>query len=285
MNSSKWVGGAISGWLLGAAAVCPGGAVTVETFDLRADWSEASNPNGRWSYLEGGNPLPFVASWQSTLGGWGVAQPGWARSENGNNRLPFWFRSNGSEQFARDFLAGDIVVHSTDAANGVGQGLAGVEWRAPARGRVSLTGGVWMGRDIGRGNVWRLFVNSTQVRIGVIESGDVYSRANPYLLVDGTGASPLTDLPIGCGGTVRLDFERTTVAGDFVGVDLSGVFTPAPCAGDINGDGAVTTPDLTTLLGQFGQTGAGLCADLNGDGSVNTADLVLFLGRFGGTCP
>lgn len=51
--------------------------------------------------------------------------------------------------------------------------------------------------------------------------------------------------------------------------------------GDLNNDGAVTTPDLTLFLGQFGQTGAALAADFNCDGFVGTPDLVLFLGSFG----
>src|SRR3954468_1027624 len=62
--------------------------VSATTYDLKAQWSDASNPNGVWTYREGTNALPHVASWQSTLGGWSSAQPGWARSENGNNRLP-----------------------------------------------------------------------------------------------------------------------------------------------------------------------------------------------------
>ncbi|MFM9958900.1 MAG: hypothetical protein ACKVZJ_12585 [Phycisphaerales bacterium] len=58
-----------------------------------------------------------------------------------------------------------------------------------------------------------------------------------------------------------------------------------PCLGDLNGDNAVNTADLTLLLGQFGQSGpCGVSRDLDGDLGVNTADLTLFLGRFGTTC-
>ncbi|MBN8644442.1 MAG: hypothetical protein J0L61_04275 [Planctomycetes bacterium] len=261
------------------------GAVFVETFDIQNEWSNASNPTGRWSYLEGSNPLPPVAWWQSSLGGWSAAQPGWARSENGNNRLPFWFKSNGTETFPRDFIAGDVVLHTTDSSNGVGQGLGAVEWRAPFRGVVNVQGAVWMGRDIGRSNAWRLYVNGNLVRSGSIASGDPYSRANPFRLVDGAGPGGLTNLPIGCGGTVRLEFERTSSAGDFVGVSLSGEWGSVICEGDINADGIVNTADLVAFLAEFGQTGGGLCADFNNDSQVNTSDLAAFLGRFGSTCP
>jgi hypothetical protein len=50
---------------------------------------------------------------------------------------------------------------------------------------------------------------------------------------------------------------------------------------DFNHDGAVNTIDLTTFLGQFGQSGTGLVADIDGNGTVNTQDLTRFLGAFG----
>jgi hypothetical protein len=54
-----------------------------------------------------------------------------------------------------------------------------------------------------------------------------------------------------------------------------------PCVGDINGDGAVSAPDLAALLGQWGGPGS---ADLNGSGTVNASDLALLLSHWGG-CP
>jgi murein tripeptide amidase MpaA len=65
--------------------------------------------------------------------------------------------------------------------------------------------------------------------------------------------------------------------------------TPCPppaCVGDLNGDNAVNTADLTAFLGAFGTTVTpGTSGDLNGDGAVNTTDLTTFLGRFGQSCP
>lgn len=79
---------------------------------------------------------------------------------------------------------------------------------------------------------------------------------------------------------IEVDFDN-------VRLDASPIPPPPPaCVGDLNGDNAVNTADLTVFLGRFGQSGpAGAPGDFNADGNVDTADLVTFLGRFGSTCP
>jgi hypothetical protein len=198
-------------------------------FDLKSQWSDAANPNGVWTYREGNNALPHVASFQSTLGGWTTAQPGWAYSENGTNRIPFFFKSNGSENFARDYLAGDIIVHTTDATNGVGNGKGNFLWTSPETGKVNVTGGVWMGRDIGRANHWALAKNGTILTEGDIASGDAFSRAAPFSLAAGTGgAAAVSNLPIVTGDQITLTFTVTGASGDFVGTNLTFTTTPVP---------------------------------------------------------
>ena len=100
----------------------------VRTDFAYADWSDTANPNNVWRYNEGANLLPGVNDWQSAFAGANWSQPGWARSENGTNRIPFWFQSNGLEPFGHDWLSGDVVVHTTDAVNGAGNGEANVTW-------------------------------------------------------------------------------------------------------------------------------------------------------------
>ena len=56
---------------------------------------------------------------------------------------------------------------------------------------------------------------------------------------------------------------------------------PAPCTGDLNGDGAVGGADLGVLLAQWGGPGS---ADLNGSGTVDGADLGFLLASWG-PCP
>ena len=56
------------------------------------------------------------------------------------------------------------------------------------------------------------------------------------------------------------------------------------CAGDTNGDNAITFADLSAALAQFGLTGFNLTADFNADGRVTFADLSIVLAAFGTTC-
>src|SRR6266545_5988916 len=72
------------------------------TYDLAADWSNAANPNGVWTYREGTNALPSVADW--TPLGSPVVQPAWAPSSAGGNFLPAWFKSTANNP-------SDVDVH------------------------------------------------------------------------------------------------------------------------------------------------------------------------------
>jgi hypothetical protein len=63
---------------------------------------------------------------------------------------------------------------------------------------------------------------------------------------------------------------------------LSATFIPV-CSGDINGDGVVSSSDLSELFGAWGSTGTNP-ADLDLDGYVGNADLALLLGNWG-ACP
>ena len=167
-----------------------------------------------------------VAGWQRTLGGFSTLQPGWARSEDGNNRIPFWFKSSATPTFAHDWVAGDIVVHTTDSGNGVGNGPANVIWTAPAGGTISITGGVWMGRDIGRSDHWTIFKNGTALTDGGIASGDAFSRAHPFSLTAGSHGRGLRHERVRCRAReMSFSFAANVVNagdnGDFVGVNFT----------------------------------------------------------------
>lgn len=264
------------------------GASSDDCWDLTEDFSDLANPNGVWSYNEGANPLPHVDSWQSTLGGWAQPQPAYAYSENATNRLPVWYQSNGTETFDSDIQGGDVVVHSVDPFNGIGNGEANVTWTSPVAGMVNISGAVWEAREIGRGNQWTLYLNNAPLSSGVVFSGDPYSRATPFDFALGSGgSSALQMLPVTVGDVLKLEIVRTTAPGDFVGIRLritEGLHLP----GDANGDGFVTGADFTIWNDNYG-AGPGATraqGDFNCDGFVTGGDFTIWADNYGaGTTP
>jgi hypothetical protein len=239
-------------------------------YDLGADWSEARNPNGVWSYREGDNPLPHVSSGEGSTGSFGSAQPGWARSDSSTSRIPFWFKSSAAPTFDHDWLPGDVVIHSRDDANGVGTGVGNVIWTSPLSGLISVRGAVWMARDIGRSNQWSLWLDQTLLSSGNVSSGDPYGRDAPLDLAAGSGgAQALIDLPVSPGDVLMLAVEKTSFFGDFVGVELT---ITAEGASDDNCP-YYETSNLADTDGD-GRGDACECTDQNGDGRNTVADLV-----------
>jgi hypothetical protein len=256
-------------------------------YNLNSDWSDAANPNDVWTYREGSNALPHISSWQSSLGGWASAQPGWANSENGTNRLPFLYKSNGTETFPHDWLAGDVIVHSTDGFNGIGNGPANVLWTSPIAGLASITGSVWLGRDIGRSVDWSLLINGVAITGGSLSSGDPFNRASPFLFSAGSGgAAAINNLAVSPGNTLELLFQTLPPSGpgDFVGVNLNLSVVASAVPGDYNGNGVVDAADYTVWRDTLGST-----TDLraNGDnigasaGKIDQADFNVWKANFG----
>jgi hypothetical protein len=265
------------------AILAAAGAGSADVYDLTDNWSDSDNPNGAWAYREASNALPHVDAWERGWDFWDDAQPGWAESETGNNRIPFWFRAVGVENFDHDWQVGDVIVHSTDDASGVGNGPANVAWTSPAAGSANLSGAVWMGRDIGRANNWTVYHNQTVLTSGHIESGDAYSRNNPFDLADGSGGEDvLKELALARGDELRLEFVRTTQYGDFIGVRLTIDFEPGGLRGDMNCDGSVDFDDIdafvTALISREEYESQypacdWLNGDINQDGSVDFNDI------------
>ena len=210
--------------ILGARDVC-----AVITYDLKTDWSDVSNPNGVWSYREGTNLLPHVAAWEEPAFGTNV-QPAWAYSgfTSSHEAIPAWFKSAFNTP-GFDWQTGDVVTHTTDPVNGVGNSAGDVTWTSPLNGTVDISGAVWMGRDVFRSNHWTLSLNGVPLTGGDISSGDPFNRASPFNFAAGSGgASVLNDVPVTIGDVITLQIARTSAQGDYVGVNFSVEAVPEP---------------------------------------------------------
>ncbi len=199
------------------------------TYNLNADWSDLLNPNGVWTYREGANALPHVNAFQGLSGDFASAQPAWARFDTGSSNIPSWFKSTATVNVPHDWLAGDVVMHSTDGFNGIGSGAGNVIWTSPINGLATISGNVWMGRDIGRGNHWALFDDGGLLTEGDIASGDIYNRSSPFLFSSGSGgALVLQDIPVSVGEVFELRITKTSSPGDYAGVNFIVNTVPEP---------------------------------------------------------
>jgi hypothetical protein len=187
-----------AGALVGPA---PGQAATI--FDLTADWSDTVNPNGAWSYRTGDT---LLTSTTRASDPWATPQASWGD-------LPGWFKSNGTELFAHDWQAGDVVTHT---------GSSDIVWTSPHDGVITIEGSVWHTRDIGRSNDWFIYLNETLLTSGAVGDGTPDSRSAPLSFAAGSGgSSALVNLPVQSADIVRLRlFPTAGSSADYAGVTL-----------------------------------------------------------------
>ena len=194
------------------------------TYDLTADWSNASNPTGVWAYRQGVLPLPFVSAWrQSDLNGF--VQPAWAQGNTNGAFLPGFFQAvaAGSAMCSTcDWQAGDVVVHTTDQANGSGQGIANVLFTSPTNGTATISGLLWNARMINRTQDWSLSIDGTVVDSGVLLGDGTQGRSHPTTF-------SFSNVTLDVGDQVVLSYIQDIGApfGDLVGSNLNINLTPS----------------------------------------------------------
>jgi hypothetical protein len=116
-------------------------------------------------------------------------------------------------------LPGDVVTHSWDSGNGANFPPSHLVWTSPASGELDLAGNVWLARHIGRDVAFSVFINGIlQAALGDASLADT-SRASRH-------AFALDDVAVSAGDTIRLQFDTLSLAGEFVGVNLSLDLTP-----------------------------------------------------------
>jgi hypothetical protein len=110
---------------------------------------------------------------------------------------------------------------------------------------VTLSGGLWEVRNIGRSNQWQITQNGKSVASCQLLSGDGHGRSNPERFDSSA-------LAVKKGDAFQLTITRLTSEGDLVGVNWSVQFTPTPppeCtledSATYSGDGNVLTMKFT----------------------------------------
>jgi Bacterial Ig domain len=221
-----------------------------QTWNLRTDWSNTQNPNGVWSYRAGDLVLPAQLNHESSFC-WLSPQFAWARSANDNDRAPALYRQSAPFIFeclrVTEIECGDIATHTGDPYGGIGGFPSVFAWTSPITGFVSVTGAVWLGRDVGRSVDWSVKLNGTSLTSGTVYSGDPYSRAMPFDFATGSGGPAALQLIAVVPGD-EITFEAAqgngSPNGDIVGVQFmvtAGPDGPTPTPAPI--EPCATTPN------------------------------------------
>lgn len=226
-SSVALLGGILAATMLGAP-------LHAQTWDLRTNWQDVSQP-APWSYRQGVAGLPWDAAWASNATGTQGAyalNPTMPSGCSGASApfLPAWFRFTGTTALgALDLQAGDIAGHSVDGCNGVpANGLADIAWTSPFTGTVNVSGNTWAARALGRSSAVSLLL----VRAGVVVN--TFESATISFAGDGVAGTTATNrsMPFALGAlnvavqagdliVYQLAQGSSSPVGDFAGVNLT----------------------------------------------------------------
>jgi len=115
------------------------------TYNLSSDFSNSANPNGTWSFTRGTFPLVHFLPGTPNAINAVLADGYWGIGSDLNNNTPEVGRVTGDGSAASgysnsDFLAGDVIVHSTNPGSG---DHVFINWTAPTNGTIDFSGSVW----------------------------------------------------------------------------------------------------------------------------------------------
>jgi hypothetical protein len=207
--------------------------------DLAQNFS-ATNPNvgayGTWSYNAGAVPLTF----QSNPGNIGTPGYGTALNESGDY-LPAMIQIPADNYTGNgitfDALKGDIVIHTTDQANGVdpvtGQenGPADILWTSLTAGNATVSGILWTPSllfENVRENDYEIILNpgagQSILGSGKIPQDGTNSRANPISF-----SYPNVTISPGSVVELQLTQDASSPYGYLTGADLT-ISVPEPAS-------------------------------------------------------
>ena len=221
MFSHRMAGRALAACTLAMAATVPAHAVI---YDLAADWSDAANPTGPWSYTQGTGPLSHFAqpvdgnplNAAAVSGYWGTgatfaSAPFLIKTTQNGGATPSY--SDG------DFLAGDVIVHSTNPGSG---SPAFINWTAAAAGQISFDSSVWYAHSpVTRSADVTVFLDGVTIGTATVANGLTRSSA---LSLSGSA------LAVAAGDVLAFRFDPSAGQsfGSLTGISLTVDFQAAP---------------------------------------------------------
>lgn len=238
-----------------------------QVFDLAADWSDAVNPNGPWSYNDGsGSPiLNHFIDWDLGNQVFSADQPAWSVSPY--NASTAWFKRTAAGSPAVQVPIGMVGTLIRPRST--------VSWTSPFRGVVEVSGNVWGATQFDFTEIkWRLGLNAELFTGGQVASVP-QGLASPQSLAEGFGGPAVLHRIVSPGDRLELSFEYQNCCPS--SIVMAGVELRIVRLTDCNGN---TVPDECDVLSQA----SGDCdkdgvpdecqADCNSNGTPDTCDIV-----------
>ena len=201
-------------------------AQAATVYSLSDDFSNASNPNGVWSFTQGSTPL---AHFNPTTGNTIYSALGngyWGTGNDLNVNTPEVAKTTASGSATgaytdADFLSGDVILHSANP--GSGEPLF-INWTAPSAGTIDVSGLTWFAHSpVIRSNDVLVTLGGTTLLTGVVSSSSYAGRSNALSYsFSGQAVSAGTVLSVRYTPTANQTF------GSIAGLSQTVTFTASP---------------------------------------------------------
>lgn len=207
-------------------ALCCTAAQAATVYDLSSDFSNASNPNGVWSFTQGSTPLEHYSSSTANTLNPALANGYWGTGSNLNVNTPEVAKAttNGSTTGAysnADFLNGDVILHSTNP--GTGAPLF-INWTAPAAGTIDVSGLTWYAHSpVSRSNDVLVTLGANTLTNGVVSNSTNNGRSNAF-------SYSFSGLAVSAGTVLSVRYTPTSgqTSGSIAGLSETVTFTASP---------------------------------------------------------
>jgi hypothetical protein len=175
-------------------------------FDVAADWSTTTNPNGAWSYyVQGQLATPYERGGEA----WnGPAPVVW--SVEGVPLHTGWSVYTGSEPGFLDVRPGEVYGY----IYGWNVGSSEIVWTSPSAGSILVSGSLWCVRTGGSAlnTLWSVTVGSSSIAQGTVDSSNL--RANDRAIY-------FSSEPLAVAAGEVLTFKNWGETADYVGLRLT----------------------------------------------------------------
>ena len=208
-------------------ALCCAAAQAATVYDLSGDFSNASNPNGVWSFTQGSTPLAHYASSTANTINPALANGYWGTGSNLNVNTPEVAKVtvDGSTLTGgysdADFLTGDVILHSTNP--GTGEPLF-INWTAPAAGTIDVSGLTWYAHSpVTRSNDVLVTLGTDTLISGVLSNSSNNGRSNAL-------SYSFSGLAVSAGTVLSVRYTPTSgqTFGSISGLSETVTFTASP---------------------------------------------------------